>query len=58
MNNGKTIWTDFSTGVLVDPAEASAHYCTHDSDLVAVAGKEESYDVVARDRFGNHCRRP
>ena len=51
--NDKSIWSDISTGVFVDPADASAHYCTHDSDLVAVTGKEESFDVVARDRFGN-----
>lgn len=51
--NDKSFWSDISKGVFVDPAEASAHYCTHDSNLVAKARKEESYDVVACDRFGN-----
>ncbi|KAL3774885.1 hypothetical protein ACHAW5_007303 [Stephanodiscus triporus] len=51
--NDEHIWTDLSSGVVVDPAKASAHYCSHDSNLVAVAGKEESYAIVARDRFGN-----
>ncbi len=51
--NDMSIWSDFSAGVIVDPAKPSAHYCSHDSSLVAVAGKEVTYDVIARDRFGN-----
>ncbi|KAL9189871.1 hypothetical protein ACHAXT_009546 [Thalassiosira profunda] len=51
--NDEYLWTDLSAGVVVNPAKASAHHCTHDSSLVAVAGTEESFAVVARDRFGN-----
>ena len=51
--NSEYLFTDMSAGVVIDPASASARYCTHDSNLVAVAGKEETYAVVARDRFGN-----
>jgi len=51
--NDEYLWTDHSAGVVINPAHASARHCTHDSKLVAVAGKEESTTVVARDRFGN-----
>ncbi len=50
---GNPVWTDLSSGVLIYPSRASAHSCSHDSTLVAVAGTEESFHVTARDRFGN-----
>lgn len=49
----KHIWTDLSSGVFIYPSNASAHSCSHNSNLVAVAGNEESFTIVARDRFGN-----
>ena len=51
--NSDSIWTDLSKGVFASPAKASAHYRSHNSNLVAIAGKEESYAVVACDQFGN-----
>ncbi|KAL7538362.1 hypothetical protein ACHAXR_010787, partial [Thalassiosira sp. AJA248-18] len=56
--NNEDLWTDLSAGVVINPAEASAHHCTHDSILVAVAGNEHSFAVVARDRFGNRLSSP
>jgi len=51
--NNEYISTDLSDDVIISPAAASAQHCTHDINLVAVAGSEESFHVVARDRFGN-----
>ena len=51
--NDKSVWTDLSSGVIILPSKASAHSCSHDSNLVAVAGNEKSFSIIARDRFGN-----
>jgi len=51
--NNEYISTDLSDDVIISPASASAQHCTHDINLVAIAGSEESFHVVARDRFGN-----
>ena len=51
--NNEYLWTDLSAGVVINPAAASAQHSTHNANLVAVAGTEESFALVARDRFGN-----
>eukprot|EP00970_Alexandrium_tamarense_P002964 scaffold427_cov103-Alexandrium_tamarense.AAC.19 len=51
--NNDYAWVDLSAGLVVQPTTASALQCTHDSNFVAIAGNEESFHVVARDRFGN-----
>ena len=51
--NDEFIWTDMSSGVIVSPSVASARYSTHDSSLVTIAGKQASFHVISRDRFGN-----
>lgn len=51
--NDMYLWTDHSFGVMIDPTYASAHHSTHNSNAVAVAGAEQLFDVVLRDRFDN-----
>ena len=51
--NDEYLWTDLSSGVIVQPAVASARHSTHDSSLVTIAGKQASFHVISRDRFGN-----
>ncbi|KAL7430197.1 hypothetical protein ACHAXM_002057 [Skeletonema potamos] len=51
--NDKYLWTDLSSGVIVHPSVASALHSTHDSNLVTIAGKQASFHIICRDRFGN-----
>eukprot|EP00804_Cyclotella_cryptica_P021433 CCRYP_005783-RA/>CCRYP_005783-RA protein AED:0.00 eAED:0.00 QI:831/1/1/1/1/1/3/2372/6166 len=51
--NNEYLWTDLSSEVTVNPTNASAQYCSHNANLVAVAGAEQSFYLTARDRFGN-----
>ena len=51
--NDEYLWTDLSSGVIVHPSAASARHSTHDSNPVVVAGKQASFRVISRDRFGN-----
>ena len=38
---------------MVDPTYTSAHYSSHDSDVFAVTGAKQYFDVVLQDRFDN-----
>ena len=49
----KYLWTGLSFGVMVDPTYTSAHYSSHDSDVFAVTGAKQYFDVVLQDRFDN-----